>query len=187
MSRKGQLGLVIACIALFLAFASIVYASQQERICIRCAAGRSDFIWGSDLYFFSDEASTQKLHIDGATGNVDGEGTLDVAGAATFGSTADVAGAFSYGASNLYPLGFASDGYQAVIGSITVTNSQTVTHGLTTPTYGLCAFGSTLTDNEEQKCSVVISGTTVTLYTYKEDGSAGDSGVDIYYQIVGTP
>lgn len=40
---------------------------------------------GADLYFYSDDHSTQKLHIDGATGNIDAEGTLDVAGTATFG------------------------------------------------------------------------------------------------------
>ena len=38
---------------------------------------------GADFYVWSDEMSTQKLLIDGATGNIDGEGTLDVAGAIT--------------------------------------------------------------------------------------------------------
>lgn len=44
----------------------------------------SYFYNGADLYFYSDDHTTQKLHIDGATGNIDAEGTLDVAGTATF-------------------------------------------------------------------------------------------------------
>lgn len=45
----------------------------------------SSFYSGADLYFYSDEWTTQKMHIAGATGNIDGEGTLNVAGATTFG------------------------------------------------------------------------------------------------------
>ena len=37
----------------------------------------------ADFYIYSDDHATQKLLIDGATGNIDGEGTLDVAGAVT--------------------------------------------------------------------------------------------------------
>lgn len=32
---------------------------------------------GADLYQYSDDHSTQKFHLDGATGNVDSEGSLD--------------------------------------------------------------------------------------------------------------
>ena len=55
-----------------------------------------------------------------------------------------------------YPLEYATSGTKTVFVSITMTNSQTVTHNLTTPQYGFCTYSGTLTDNEEQKCSVAI-------------------------------
>lgn len=86
-----------------------------------------------------------------------------------------------------FPLGYASSGESLIMGSTVITNSGTVSHGLTTPSYGVCSYSGQLTDNEEQLCSVNISGATVTIYTYKEDGSAGDSGVAIFWMLVGTP
>jgi len=113
----------------------------------------------------------------------DGTDSLTVSNA----GNVDVVGTLQFGANDFYPLGYASSGEQIIFGSTTITNSGTVAHGLTTPSYGLCTYSGTLTDNEEQKCSVNISGATVTVYTYKEDGSAGDSGVDIFWMVVGTP
>jgi len=58
-----------------------VAASPRERICINC--GDDSYIRnGGDLYVYSDERVTQKFHVDGATGNIDGEGDLDINGAA---------------------------------------------------------------------------------------------------------
>jgi len=61
---------------------SDIEARLREKISIDA---RDDaFLYnGADLKIYSDDHSTQKLHIDGATGNIDGEGTLDVAGAVT--------------------------------------------------------------------------------------------------------
>lgn len=39
---------------------------------------------GADFYMYSDDKSTQKFHLDGATGNIDAEGTMALAGAPTF-------------------------------------------------------------------------------------------------------
>jgi cytoskeletal protein CcmA (bactofilin family) len=108
-------------------------------------------------------------------------GTIAMTGAV------DVSGALQYGANNLYPLGFGTDGYQMVLGSVEVTETVTVTHGLTTPLYGFCTMSGSPTDNEEQVCSLGILTDTVTIYVYKEDGSAGDSGVDVFWQVYGTP
>jgi len=108
-------------------------------------------------------------------------GTIAMTGAV------DVSGALQYGANNLYPLGYASDGYQLVLGSSTVTTTTVIVHGLTTPLYGFCTMSGSLTDNEEQKCSVGISGSDVTIYVWKEDGTAGDSGVLVFWQVFGTP
>jgi hypothetical protein len=45
---------------------------------------------GYDLILYSDAGTTTKFSIDGATGNVDGEGTLDIAGATTLQNTLSV-------------------------------------------------------------------------------------------------
>lgn len=187
-------------------------AGVRERISID--AREDVYLYnGADFYMYSNDHSTQKLHLDGATGNIDAEGTLDVAGAVTLAGNigavdvsasgdlyvaddADVngellagsltvTGTLQYG--SLYPLGYASDGYQLVLGSSTVTTTTVIVHGLTTPLYGFCTMSGSLTDNEEQKCSVGISGSDVTIYVWKEDGTAGDSGVLVFWQVFGTP
>lgn len=69
--------------------------SVRERIAIE-ASEDSYIKYGSDLYFYSDNKSTQKLQIEGSTGNVDGEGTLDIAGASDLkGNLSDSGGAFT--------------------------------------------------------------------------------------------
>ena len=103
------------------------------------------------------------------------------------GDDATITGTLTFGANNLYPLGFGTDGYQIVLGSSTVTTTTVITHGLTTPLYGFCTMSGSLTDNEEQKCSLGISGADVTVYVWKEDGTAGNSGVDVFWQVFGTP
>lgn len=57
----------------------------------------SSFYSGADLYFYSDEMTTQKMHIAGATGNIDGEGTLNIAGASTLTGAATFAGVITAG------------------------------------------------------------------------------------------
>jgi len=118
----------------------------------------------------------------------DSTGDFTIADNAIVTGTLDVQGAsLQYGPNDLYPMGVSSSGFQMVWGTDTITNSATVAHGLTSPAAGWCTYSGTLTDNEEQKCSVNISGATVTIYTYKEDGTAGDSGVAIYWMVIGTP
>jgi hypothetical protein len=62
----------------------------RERISID--AGEDAYLHsGADLYVYSDDHSTQKVHIDGATGAIDMEGDLDIAGTASWGcSTATI-------------------------------------------------------------------------------------------------
>jgi hypothetical protein len=122
-------------------------------------------------------------------GNVtDSGGTFTIADNAAITGTLDVQGAsLNYGPNNLYPLGVDSSGFEVVWGTATISNSGTVTHGLTSPLWATCTYSGTLTDNEEQLCSVGISGATVTVYTYKETGAAGDSEVAINWLVVGLP
>lgn len=62
----------------------------RERISID--AGEDAYLHsGADLYVYSDDHSTQTVHIDGATGAIDMEGDLDIAGTASWGcSTATI-------------------------------------------------------------------------------------------------
>lgn len=54
------------------------------------ATGNFDLHSGADLRIYSDAGSTLKASIDGATGNVDTEGTLDVASTSIFRGTTDL-------------------------------------------------------------------------------------------------
>lgn len=68
-----------------------------------------------------------------------------------------------------------------------ITATANVVHGLTSPVMGVCTLAGELVDNEEQLCSVKINGATVSIYVYKEGGAAGDSGVTVYWYLIGTP
>lgn len=105
----------------------------------------------------------------------------------TIGADVDVTGTIEFGSSNLTPLGYSKSGEQIVFGSSAITATTVIAHGLTTPTYALCTYSGTLTDNEEQLCSMAIAGAVVSAHAYKEDGSAADSAVTIFWMVVGTP
>lgn len=82
----------------------------------------------------------------------------------------------------------ASSAYKTVWGSDTITATLAVTHGLTTPLYAFCTLGADPTNGEESHCSVAISSSTVTVKVWKEDlPAAGDSGILVYWSVVGTP
>lgn len=82
-----------------------------------------------------------------------------------------------------------ADNVKLVWGSSVVTGTATLTHGLTTPLYAFCSMGADPVDNEEDRCTVLISGATVTAKVWKEATSptAGDSGVIVYWVVAGTP
>ena len=84
-------------------------------------------------------------------------------------------------------LGAASQ--KVIYGSNVVTGTLAVTHGLTTPLYAFCAMGTDPVDDQEDRCTVTISSSTVTVKVWKEASTptAGDSGVTVYWQVVGTP
>lgn len=78
---------------------------------------------------------------------------------------------------------------QTIYGSNTITGTLGVTHGLTTPLYAFCAMGTDPVDDQEDRCTVTIAGATVTVKVWKEAATptAGDSGVTVYWTVVGTP
>jgi hypothetical protein len=111
-----------------------VEAPEERAVRERIAIDAREDVYlynGADLYVYSDDHSTQKYHVDGATGNLDGEGTLTVLGAVTLDSTLDVDGNITSGT-----------------GSITVTDSINVTSTVdfdsTLNVDGAVTFNSTL-------------------------------------------
>lgn len=82
-----------------------------------------------------------------------------------------------------------ADSLMTVHGSSVVTGTATLTHSLATPLYAFCTMGTDPVNDEEDRCTVTISGTTVTAKVWKEAATptAGDSGVTVYWQVVGTP
>lgn len=103
---------------------------------------------------------------------IDGSGNLTASGGITY--------------SGLRPLGLAN-AYKAVAGTATFTTTQTVSHGLGAVTAAYCTQSTDAASNEEAYCTANISGTTVTLKSWKVDGSAGDSEVTCSYLVIGTP
>ena len=99
MDKKLQavLGVAVA-VALALGVVNTIslYAEDPEaRLRERISIDARDDAYlynGADLYVYSDDHSTQKYHVDGATGNLDAEGTGNFAGAVTLQSTLDVGG-----------------------------------------------------------------------------------------------
>jgi hypothetical protein len=146
---------------------------------------------GADLYVYSDGHSTQKFHVDGATGNLDGEGTLNVAGASTLTGNVDMVGTLQYGADDLYPVGFASSGQQAVYGTDAITGTATAAHGLTTVTFALCALGEDPTSGagDGAMCTVAVSGNVATLKIWQDDfiTAATETDVVVQWIVVGAP
>lgn len=75
-----------------------------------------------------------------------------------------------------------------VMGSEVITGTGAVTHGLTTPLYGLCSIGNAVQAAAEALCSVVITGSTVTVNVWGVDGTTpGAAGATVFWQVAGTP
>ena len=123
--------------------------------------------------------NTNKLNITASSGNTAIAGTLDVA------ST------LQYGANNLYPVGFASSGYQAVYGTSTITGTATAAHGLTTVTFALCTLGEDPTSGagDAAMCTVAVSANVVTLKAWQDDfvSAATEANVDVHWLVIGQP
>lgn len=79
MRKNLIVALGVLALVAFLA-AILGGCAQRERIAIN--AGKDCYIHsGADLVLYSDEWSTQTMRLYGDSGNIDAEGTLDVAGA----------------------------------------------------------------------------------------------------------
>lgn len=122
-----------------------IEARSIERGALLCATESGNCVesWnGSDLIMYSDAGSTQKYHVDGATGNVDAEGTLNVAGAATLGSV-------TLGASTL--------GDTTIGGTLIVTSTAGITGAVTMADNASVAGTLGVTGNSTFSADVAIA------------------------------
>jgi hypothetical protein len=76
---------------------------------------------------------------------------------------------------------------KVIFGSNTITATQVLSHGLTTPLYAFCTLGANASATGNT-CSTTIVTSTVTVKTWKPNGTTpGDAGLKVYWQVVGTP
>ena len=105
------------------------------------------------------------------------------------GGTLDIQAAASLNVGSLYPLGYASSGKQIVCGTGTISDTATVTHGLTTPTYAVCSLGEDpgTGAGDVAVCSTAIAGAAVAVKGWQDDFSAAANTASIDWCVVGTP
>jgi hypothetical protein len=126
---------------------------------------------------------TPDVSLDGEDAYV--EGTLEVDGNTTLDGT------LQYGADDLYPLGYASSGQQAVYGTASITGTATAVHGLTTVTFCLCTLGEdpTAGAGDGAMCTVAVSANVCTLKVWQDDfvTAATETSVDVHWVVIGAP
>jgi hypothetical protein len=103
----------------------------------------------------------------------------------------DVAGSVTYGTSDLYPLGYDTDGYQLVYGSDDVTGNKAVGHGLTTVTWAVCSLAEDPTSGagDGAYCTVLAASNVVTVTVWQDDfvTEATEEDVAVNWLVVGQP
>lgn len=107
------------------------------------------------------------------------------------GGTSDLAGTLNYGADNLYPIGYASSGQQAVYGTDDITGTLSVSHGLTTVTFCLATLGEdpTAGAGDAAHVSVVVAANACTVKAWQDDfvTAATETNVAVHWLVIGAP
>lgn len=125
------------------------------------------------------------------TGTSDLQGDIsDSGGDLTIADNVDVTGTLQYGSGNLYPLGYATSGYEVYCSEATVTGTLVITsatHGITTPSTVLESMASApgATAGDPFMPYSIWSGSTVTLTVAQDDGTNATSGATVDYCIIG--
>lgn len=104
MNKRNKTILQLAIIGLILLAGALVLSgcdeseprAVRERIAINANAD-SYVRNGYDFYFYSNDRISQTILLEGSAGNIDAEGTLNMAGAVTFQSTLSVTGDLTVG------------------------------------------------------------------------------------------
>jgi len=116
------------------------------------------------------------------------ESTLSVGGAATLTGAVDAASTLQFGTDNLYPMGYATTGYEIQCGTTSTFTASTsiAATALTTATYVLA---TQITTPAATAALLTVSDpttTTVTLSSWEGDYTAGTTGITAHYCVVGT-
>lgn len=94
-------------------------------------------------------------------------------------------------AGGIYPLGFGTDGQQAVAVSQDITTSETITHGLTTVTWAICSMAEdpAAAAGAGAHCTVDVTANVVTAKVWQDDFVTAATEVDVAVNVlvIGTP
>jgi len=102
----------------------------------------------------------------------------------------DASGYINYGSNDLYPLGYASDGQQVVVGTDLITGTATAAHGLTTVTFCLCTLGEDPETGagDAAACTTAVATNVCTVKAWQDDFTAAtETDVVVHWLVVGTP
>lgn len=117
-------------------------------------------------------------------------GNLNVGGTSAVTGNTDFAGTLQYGADNLYPVGFATSGQQAVYGTTGITTTGTAAHGLTTVTFCTATLGEDpgTGAGDAASVSVAVAANVCTLKAWQDDFSAAtEADVAVQWLVIGAP
>jgi len=103
----------------------------------------------------------------------------------------DIAGTLQYGASNLYPVGYASSGQQLVYGTAAITGTLAVPHGLTTVTFCQATLGQDPDDDagDAAHVTVAVAANVCTAKVWQDDWvtEATETDVVVHWLVIGAP
>lgn len=114
--------------------------------------------------------------------------TLELSGSLTAAGAVDVGTTLNFGTGDLYPLAYATTGYEIVCGtSGTFTETTTVSvSGITAISY---AVVTQITDPASTGAIISVDApttSTLTINSWETDATEGTTGVNVYYCAVGT-
>lgn len=100
----------------------------------------------------------------------------------------DIGGSVNFGSNDLYPLGYASDGYQVVCNSSTITGTGAIAHGLATPVVVLAAIADDVDGDHARVSSTNVSATvTIKLWNTALTPAAATTPAVVDWCVVGVP
>ena len=175
MNKQTSIGLVVLVVlALAVSVGALIEANQDGDVQI----GQAEALTGTG----QTDMTTLVLAEDLTVGD-DAVITDD----ASVGGDLTVTGAAAIGSGGLYPLGYASSGYEIVCGTsgtftetspVSVSGLTTITHAIVTQITDPASTGAFLTVDAP-------STSTLTINSWETDATVGTTGVNVYYCAVG--
>jgi hypothetical protein len=177
--RRFTAALALALLVLGLALVAVgcrdvEHRAVRERIAIDARV--DSYVYnGADIYWYSDNHSSQTAHIAGDTGNVDVEGTANIAGAVTLQDDLTIAGALDADSTTAFADTVTLEAGSTLVGSSTTTG----THGVVMAVSG--SFTHAITETETSILSVPANANIVDalLYIATDWNDGSSASVDI--------